>query len=261
MSLKLGKLSLKVVNGNTIELSSSVYVEEQVEDEIITQIKDTQNNKIKLKDTFAFDLSGVRSIYEVNHITKILKNTYLLSTELRNKSTYYILPLLEKLSIPRTIRTVIPAGTLEEISRYCAHTYLINCYIGTLDGCILDGNIYLKFRYSSHKTYQTLESLLQDHGLYVETLEEGNFTIFKFKIPKERKKDIELFLKGKYSQLSEGLKTEIVRFYKLDKLSNMYQILYQGEVYRKKLEEWLNHDLKGLELESVPDKNNEFIIV
>jgi hypothetical protein len=264
MSLKLGKFSLKIVNGSTIELISDVYVEETKINNEITEIRIKEHN-IKISDTFTFDLSGVKTSYTITYISKVVsrngKETYLLHTELRNKATYYVMPLLELLNVPVKHSKSLEKPTVLEISKYCFNTYLINCYIGSFDGNVLDGYLYLKFRYSSHPTYQLLETLLQDHYLFIESIDDKEFTYFKFKIPRTHIEDVSTFLDGGYSKLSQLLKNKIILFFKLDKKSTMYQILHKGDEYRKQLEERVGGNLEGLELETIPTKENELIVI
>jgi len=261
MSLNIDGITLTIVSGTTIEVkSSSSYIEETVKDGVITDIR-FRDNKISLGDSFNFDMCGVKSLYSIKEIRKISDKLYILNTHFRNKATYYIMPILEYLEVPKRVRKKndLTIATVHELNKYCLNTYLINCYIGIHGGSIINGHLYLKFRYSNHETYQILENLISEHSLFVKTIEHNNFTLFKFIVPKQFRKDLVLFLEGKYSQLSGELKSLIIKFHTLRKNSVMYQILHKEGVLKRQMEALFQTDLSGLELESIPEMKNETI--
>ena len=259
MVILLDDARLQAVDANTLEITSLFYIED---------IKDSNGNitelqikkqSIRLKDTFKIDLEGLSSLYTVNFIKKIEKNHYLLFNEIKNKTTKYLLPVLDKVEIPKRFKKDLTFGTIQELESYCKNTYLVNCYLGINSDVILKDHLYLKYRHSGHSTYSLFEQLIVEHPLFVETIDDNYFTYFKFKIPKEFRDDIEIFIDGAYSELSEYLKHRIISFKKLQKNSNEYMILYKSPEFKQTLEKYLNCSLEGQELEDIPEIINETI--
>lgn len=257
--LKRNGISYRIINGSTIELTSEFYIEPVKKEGELSELR-VKDEVVKLGHTFKFPIGDRQITYKISHIEKVNNSTYLLFTELRNRTSQYILPILGRLTLEDKTRKEFTKDTANNIERYCNDTYLINAYIEGSGEGILTGYLYLKFRFSPHRTYQTLEqAIVSIHPLYVKTIDLGDsYTYVKFRIPKEFMNDLNLFMKGKYSMLSEQLKRKIIQFYHLKPESNMYQILHQGDIYRKKLEMLLGGTVDG-ELDSIPDKHNEMI--
>ncbi len=257
--LKKNGICYKICNSSTIELSTENYVEPVIKDFNIIELK-IRDESIKLKQSFKFPLGDRILSYEINHITRIDPHTYLLHTEIRNKTTQYILPILEKVNFTYTIKKQFDKPTFEDLERYCKNTYLINAYIGGEHPDRLEGYLYLKYRFSPHPVYQILEdNLVNAHPLFVKVIDLGDsFTYIKFRIPKDFMEDIYTFLDGRYSKMSSKLKKKIIDFYSLNPKSNMYQILQGEGEYREQLSKELGFPIDG-ELDSIPDINNELI--
>lgn len=259
--MKKKNVSYRLVNSFTIEINSDFHIEEYKKDGDVTKLV-IKDEEIKLKDSFKFRFDERDIEYDINKIVKVDDGTYLLQTDKRNRTTLYILPLLGFLNTC-DVKKKFNKKTLEEISKYCYNTYLINAYIGGEGIDSLEGYLYLKFRYSSHKTYQSVELLVTEHPLFVKIIDDRkSFIYIKLRIPGEYMEDIRLFLKGKYSKLSKDLKRNIMNFHKLHQKSNLYQILYKKDEdcnYRKILEKELNTCLKGAELDDVPSLEENLI--
>jgi hypothetical protein len=257
--LKKNGICYKICNSSTIELTTEHYVEPVISDFNIVELK-IRDESIKLKQSFKFPLGDRILPYEINHITKIDKKTYLLHTEIRNKTTQYILPILEKVNYPHVTKRQFDKETLKDLEWYCKGTYLINAYLGGENKERLDGYLYLKYRFSPHIIYQTLEeNIVNVHPLFVKVIDLGDtFTYIKFRIPVEFMDDIGLFLDGRYSKFTLQFKRRVVDFYSLNPKSNMFQILTGGNEYRAQLSKELGFPIDG-ELDSIPDINNELI--
>lgn len=249
----------KICNSSTVELTTEHYVESVIKDFEIVELK-IRDESIKLKQTFKFPLGDRILPYEINHITKVNNKIYLLHTEIKNKTTQYILPILGRVSYNYSIKKKFDRDALMDLEQYCKKTYLINAYLGGESIDRLDGYLYLKYRFSPHLIYQTLEeNIVNVHPLFVKVIDLGDtFTYIKFRIPIEFSRDIDLFLQGRYTKLSVQLKRRIVDFYALNPKSNMFQILTGGDEYRQELTKELGFPIDG-ELDSIPDINNEII--
>jgi hypothetical protein len=153
--LKKNGICYKVCNSSTVELNTEHYVDVITEDYEIVELK-VRDEVIKLKQSFKFPLGDRILLYEVNHITKIDNQTYLLHTEMRNKTSQYLLPLLGNITLDYNTKKQFTNETIKDIQQYCKSTYLINAYLGGDDIESLDGYMYLKYRFSPHLIYQTL---------------------------------------------------------------------------------------------------------
>lgn len=257
--LKKNGICYKICNSSTIELSSEHYIEPIIKDFSIVELR-IRDETIKLRQCYKFPLGDRILPYEVNYISKIDNKTYLLHTEIKNKTTQYLLPLLGKVEYPTNIKKTFTKEILDDMQKYCKNTYLINAYLSGDSPERLEGYMYLKFRFSPHLVYQSLEETLStSHPLFVSIQDFGDsYTYIKFRIPVEFRNDLQKFLQGSYTQLSLKLKEAIVDFYSLSPKSNMHQILTGGKEYREQLSKELGALIEG-ELDSIPDINNELI--
>lgn len=259
--LKKNGICYSILNSSTIELHTDFYVDEVVDDYNIVELK-IRDESIKLKDTFKLPLGERKIPYEVNYITKINNSTYLLQTEIKNKTSQYLLPLLGKLLIPPIAKKQLSFDQIRDMEKYCHQSYLINAYIGGESIDRLDGYMYLKFRFSPHAIYQTVEdTIVKTHPLFVKIIDLGDsYTYIKLRIPKEDLIDVRTCLEGRYSELSKELKAKIIGFYSLNSKSNLFQILYGKDEYRSLLERALGAIVEG-ELDSIPELNTELIML
>ncbi len=197
-------------------------------------------------------------LYEINHIIQISAKEFLLLSELRNRTTTYLLPSLGYLPLTNKIQELNRA-TQQEISKYCINTYLINAYL-TAEKLNL---IELVYRFSNHSTYKLLEECLINHPGFIKTVDgykKDDYVAFRLEIPLDFVNDVSIFLKGAYSELSPQLKTMIVKFHRAHKKTRLYQILYKKKELKEELEKDLGVKLSSLqELDSIPDRDHEFI--
>lgn len=184
-----------------------------------------------------------KTVYPINSIHPNLegKYNYIASVEENNKANKFILPSLGQNS-----------------AYFSCNTYMINSYI-TGDHKYL----MVRYRFSISNDYTKLEKELSKHNLYQGFYDVDNFSVvFKFGIPKEFHKDIETFLEGRYSLMSDRLKNKIKIFYssnsKPELLSNIIHVLERNEKLRKRYENKLGIKIsEKSELESKPNKDQE----
>lgn len=250
----------KIHNSTTIEVSSDNYILPVIENRKIVELK-IKNESIKLGHGFKFPIKDRKVTYEINYINKIDNKTYLLQTEKKNKTTQYILPILEKIEIPYNLKKDLEISVIRDLEAYCTDSYCINAYLGGTNLMTLDGYLYLKYRFSPHVVYQSLEQCLMEHPLFIKIIDQKEeYTYYKFVIPKEYLPDLQIFLQGIYTELSPSLKHKITKFYNLRPESSLYQILTGGDKYREQLSKEFGCSITG-ELESIPDILHELILV
>ena len=119
--------------------------------------------------------------------------------------------------------------------------------------------IVLLYRKSNRKLFKEFALLLHRLKCFVE-MEEPTPThlIFVFKIPRGYKKDFEAFKRGKYSEMRDIYKLEILDFHRSDIDGRLGQILFKSAERRLKLEQALDATLpEDSELYSIMDEKEE----
>lgn len=248
-SLKVGEgneIFYKLLNARMFEIyTNSGDVTEYMDEEIgeITSVK-IGSMELKVGDKFQHNYPEIPGLYVISKIMKgATQNNYRCSYTIlsysRNKATSYILPCLNK----------------GDSSFFDVNGYLINAYIGE------DlKKLYLIYRFSTTTFYGKLESRLISHPLFITTIPSTkDFDVFVFSIPPEHTDDIKLFLKGKYSKLSDSLKIKIKVFYKLPENSFIWKVLVKHKSLVDSMEERLgvSHVLNGVDLDEKPKMEEE----
>lgn len=258
------KITLTPLNSKTIELTTTGVITEICYSEDfnreITSITIADEYRVTKHGAIVIPFSDRKVTYEINHIIQLDNKKFLLLTHLRNRTTTYLLPSLGLLQLSPQAKE-LDLKTREEIGHYCYSTYLINAYISAHNQKLMD----LVYRFSTHSTYKLLESCLVEHPGYIRTLDkysQDDYVVFRMEIPLEFQSEVTPFLKGQYSELSEDLKKLILKFHKATKKSRLYHILYKSPELKELLEKELMTILHpNKELDSIPDKSQEFISV
>ena len=183
------------------------------------------------------------TLYPINMIYPSLEQDYLYiaSVEDSNKANKFILPCLGQNS-----------------AFFSFTSYMINSYVDQNRKYLL-----VRYRFSISEDYGKLEEELKKHKNYQGFYDVDSFSVvYRFAIPKEFQKDVETFLEGKYSGLSEKLKNRIRIFFSSnvnpEYVAKILQVLYRSEKLRKKWEEDLGIKIsEKAELESKPNKEQE----
>lgn len=126
----------------------------------------------------------------------------------KNNTTKFLLPIM----FPNTTYTELIANYFEE------------AYIGILDEKEYDDMILLKFNYNNF-TEDLLEDVKEvlDRSDLMKTVLRGN--VLCYEIPEEIVPDYEHYLNGKYSQMTEEAKANILEFWGQDEESILSLIL------------------------------------
>lgn len=240
------KIYYKIKNGRMIEIyTNASNVEETSVNNHITELK-ISDKTFRIGDEFPHDMDCISSSYEIVKIEqgaeegKSYKNRYTFFTHIRNKVSTYILPCL------MTTR-------YENRDYFMIDSYFINAYL-TEDL----QQIVLMYRFAKSDLYNKLEQNILKHTYYsgIDTSKLG-FDCFIMDIPDEYLNDIELFVQGKYSKLSDKLKTNIKTFYNLNKRSRVFQVLDRDKELVKEMEKIYGCSFKGIDLEEKPNQVEE----
>jgi hypothetical protein len=261
------KLYFTLMNSRTIEVSTDAPIT-KIE---YTEGLDKKISKIfigdyciKLLDKFKIPIEDQEYsvTYEANSIVKVTDDSsglskFLLTSHERNKTSVFLLPVLPKLQLTKKL-SQLTLPTKIEISKYCYNTYLINAYISQHN----HGTLTLVYRFSNHQTYKLFEECMLGHTRLVKVSEgksDFSYVLFEVQVETAFKEDVIRFLQGKYSQLSDALKSRILSFHNANKSSSLYGILHKTEAYRKFLSRDLNYPIsEEMELGSKPDITKEY---
>jgi hypothetical protein len=228
------------INCRELKIKSSIDFELFLEDKKIIAVE-ADKYKLQIGDTINIIISDRKYNYIVDHIYHVSPKLINISSMKRNKATIYLFPILR-------INT-------EDKVYFESNFYLMNLYVDK------SFNLITLYRFFPHPQYSNLEDRIFKHPYYAGLEElEGGYVSFKFKIPDTCKRDVELFLDGKYSLLSDTLVKQIISFNKIDRnnQNEVLAIISKADWYKKKLEADLAITLDDdCELESKPDLKEE----
>lgn len=197
--------------------------------------------------------------FKVNHIEKgdkdrdnvHLFSVYWMAETRRTLSARFILPML---------------GGFREA--YGWSEFMVDSFVGdeTREDFSDPYNILILYRFDPADRFAFLEQNLTNMEYFLERYEPDRYhTMYAFQIPEEYHQDHEMFLQGRYSQMSEAHKERVLGFHlgkdpDTDKLNSsvLAAILYKKEWYRKRLCDRFGIDIpEGNELASLPQMRNE----
>ena len=144
----------------------------------------------------------------------------------RNRSFTYILPML--------------GNEVLDMEGFISDTYLKD-----INNPTNNRRLYLKLDFDGSDSYTRFESQLEWSIYYVDKYDVNkNTTIVIFDIPEIYHNGYDLILEGKYSQISEYLKEDIIEYHEFTDFSFVYGALYRKEFAYEIVEKRIN---KGLE--------------
>jgi hypothetical protein len=112
-----------------------------------------------------------------------------------------------------------------------------NAFIGTDMYGDYGEYIYLLYRFDGTREFGEFEDGLQASPHYVDCIDPDKYhTLYKFSIPTEWRKDIDLVMQGKYSQVSPAAKERIFEFHSSNRNKPIGQVLYRCPARRQKME-------------------------
>jgi hypothetical protein len=136
---------------------------------------------------------------------------------------------------------------------------LINIYIKHEDHPELDNHLFCLFSWSANKIYTSFEDELIKHKLFEfhKDVSSQHFIVC-FKVGKEMQDNYDSFKKGKYSQITQSGKEQIIKFYNIGKDHAVYMVMYKDPRLKKQLEKVLDTKISDLsELSSILDFDRE----
>lgn len=182
-------------------------------------------------------------IYEVEHIIHVKDNVFQLNTHKRTKTCYFVVPMVFK---------------KKDDVRW--NQYFVNSYIVDVDEFPKLGLLYRFFQTDDYKQF---EAEMKKHPMFDRIVETDlQHSMFVFRFPEKAILDVEHFLEGRYSEITENTKQNILNFNVINKDSGIGSILYKSEQRRKQLELNLGAELKPeLELYDKPVVEEECVVL
>lgn len=181
--------------------------------------------------------------FKINHIIQHMQGANLLCYDLaytmRNKSSYFILPLL---------------GGNRKL--FLWDTNLINVFVGTPydDNCIA-----LLFRFTGDVLFAKFEKALESFRNFRRRMDPDPYHVmFIFDLTEEMENSYLAFKDGRYSEMSDFYKLKIVSFHEISMDSDISKILFKSPSLKQKLEEELDVTIhEDAELYDAPDMSVE----
>lgn len=170
---------------------------------------------IDLNTSISFLINEKKITYKVSNIRRVDSTyNYVLQTHHNTFTSQFLLPAL---------------GFNRDYFSF--NQYLVNAYY------VDSETMLLLYRFYPSDPYKELEFKLGNSPQNVKIQDvDGNFVLMEFKVPKQYKHDCEAFLEGKYSEFSETLKKQILKFHNYSTEGTTAKILYKDSALRNQLE-------------------------
>lgn len=195
--------------------------------------------ELKVNSYVHFNINNFDTVYHIRDIKEDIENMqYTFIEETKNITTKFIVPLI--------------LDNIEE------ELFLVNAYLSTTDYILV-----LKYKFFNLPEFNKIEDKLIEFPLTLSIIPEHNTCtniIVLVKIPNELKGTIELIKQGKYSKISNSYKNKILDYYGVGINSDIYDVLYKTDNYRKSLSKILDYDInKDSELYDIMTLENETV--
>ena len=235
----------EVINGYKINLKFTICPEIISNAEEILSIK-VGTGSLSLFDELKVPIdSKIQSVYEVNKIEKLTDKAFSIYTTIETKTKQFILPCLDY-----------------NREYFLYDTFLENAYIRTEDSTLdmdsIECPLILLYRYSESELFKTFETRITKHPYFKGKKDINIYEVLYIFDIAPFKNDVEKFIEGKYSILSNKLKTSIINFHGYTQTGTMAQVLNKDSKLRQQMELQFNVPINiNSELYSIPEMREE----
>lgn len=154
-------------------------------------------------------------VYEISDIDQLTDTCFLAHTMKRTKASFFVTPVLKE------------NREYFRWNQYFVNTFLSEDY----------ERLMLLYRFFNVDNYKEFELSLTKNPLFSRLIEyDFQHTAVEFKIPEDRKEDIQKFVQGLYSQMSNSYKAAILTFHGLKNDTLIGKVLFKADDRRKQLE-------------------------
>lgn len=213
-------LTLKKISPRRLYLSPWVDGLETKKEGVITSLN--YENKISLQAGEIITVN--KNKFKILKIIKDSKNGkplgYSIYSQLLTKTSYFIFPLL--------------GGTQVD---WRWHNNYVNTFLGIEGEDTFGEYLYMQYTWSGENSFVAFEHELQEPPWYGEVInvDKSNILI-KINIPEYIKKDVSKIISGKYSEISDKAKEQLMTFHDEGMYSPTAQIIYKQDAKRLQLE-------------------------
>lgn len=233
------KLNLRNIDARTVRLDNTMYLEETDNfGEIIRLYKQNSNIEIQVGSI----VKHKRSAHKVNLIVRGVAGNKITCYDLKcasqNTSSIFITPLLG----------------LSRSNLFWKNNF-VNAFMSTpaYDVCIA-----LLYRFSGDVEFVKFEAWLKTQSHFVASYDTDNYhTLYVFSVPDIALETYMQIRNGKYSEISELWKLQILSYHGFDREGKTGQILYKDKRLREEMEQKFDVDLQDAELHSIPEMKYE----
>lgn len=208
-------------------------------------IRDKNNSIVKLETNVGVTIEIGD---EIKHNFDTLLSEFIVKEIVESEKFKYYYKLNSGI-INKTYKYLLPSLFLAD--KFTYNTMMINFYFLECYVSMFTNELVLCYRYSKLNLYTKLQELLISHPKFTRLIHNNGYDYYCFDV---NKKDLNYFIQGKYSKLSQELKNNIKKFFKLKKNDVILQVIFKDKELKKQLE--LMYDIKlddNLELDSKPD--------
>lgn len=190
------------------------------ENVVLRRGKEYEINTIIVEDRYKIKVGDELTIDGVNYVVnKIRQGTdyyYYCVQERATKTSQFIMPILGY------------SYEYFDFKESFYNSYLSENY----------HSIFLVYKFINSEEYLQLEERLQKHSNFVRIIDPNpNIVVFEFTLDEKYWKDIDLIMRGKYSNISTTLKSKICIFHKFGVQSKTYKVLYRDKKLREDMSE------------------------
>jgi len=219
---------------------SNRFVEEIKYGDEIIRVGDNYNCVIPTGD------SQLVIDYKVNHIGINPKDntSFSLLESILNNTTIFILPFIFK---NRQSSSIIEFRN-EQYIGYLMNAYVESTFLEKKDPY----SVFLLMKYTKSERYKKQEALFKENECFVRNIDiDFKYVIYEFIIPDKYKRDFDLLLNGKYSEIRDSSKKRITDFHG-DAIEGTiaHNILTRNQQLIEYYEKELDVSMKGIELAS-----------
>jgi len=243
-------VNVELLSGRTAVVSSpAAYVDEVIDDNQFKLISYEGKVDFKINQELEFKLGVIKSIFNIQSIDKddTIPGRYYLSCSKVNLTSWFILPLLT-------------SNFNQRREWFGWKTFMINSY---LDKDLK--KVVLLYRYFPTSYYTEQEARLITHETYIDFNDPNTYSVaYTFHLKEQHYKDVEMFIQGKYSSISDVGKNKIFNFHSSAESrlkQEMKDILTKSDSRKKALEDKLGMKLPdNVDLKSKSDLTKEIYL-
>lgn len=208
-------------------------------------IRDENNNIVKLETDVGVTIEIGD---EVGHNFETLNSNFIVKEILQDKTNKFIY-ILNSGIINKVYTYLLPS--LFQRNKYTYKSLMIDTYFLECFVSLQTNELVLCYRYSKLDLYTELQELITSHPNFTRLVHKNGYDYYCFSL---NINDLNSFILGKYSYLSNELKFKIREFFKLKKDDHILMVLNKDKRLKKKLEDFYNmkiHD--SIELDEIPN--------